>query len=67
MSAIYSLLKTIWQMQPFNTQYFLGHHLYAHNLYNIDDDAVILGFIGKSPPDLAEWFGSATFAVVKNH
>ena len=52
MSAFYDVLMKIWQMRLFNAQYFLGHHLYAHNLYDIDDSAVVLGFIEKCPPDL---------------
>lgn len=50
--AVYGLLEALLQMQPFNTQYFLGHHLYAQNLYYIGENAAILAFIEKSPPDV---------------
>jgi hypothetical protein len=39
-------------MLPFNTRLFLGHHLKAHGLYNIEDREAVLDFIQKCPADV---------------
>ncbi|CAF1585290.1 unnamed protein product [Rotaria magnacalcarata] len=39
-------------MLPFSTRSFLGHHLRAHDLYDMKDNAVVHDFICKWPPDI---------------
>jgi hypothetical protein len=36
----------------FSTHSFVGDHLKAQNLYNIDENGTVLNFIGKYPPDV---------------
>ena len=39
-------------MLPSNTQSFLGHHLRAHDFYEMKDNGVVNNFISKYPPDI---------------
>ena len=39
-------------MHPFSTRLFLGHHLSAQNLYNMNDHEALSDFVEKCPADL---------------
>jgi hypothetical protein len=50
--SIYGLFYSLYQMLSTNARLFLGHHLRAHNLYDVEDGAAITDFIKKCPPDM---------------
>ncbi|CAF1318603.1 unnamed protein product [Rotaria magnacalcarata] len=50
--SICGLFQTLYNMLPFSARSFLGHHLRAHDLYDMKDNAVVHDFICKCPPDI---------------
>ena len=52
LTSTYGLFRTLLQMLPFSTRSFLGHHLRAHDLYDMDDSGAVDAFIRKCPADV---------------
>ncbi|CAF4861666.1 unnamed protein product [Rotaria socialis] len=50
--SICGLFQTLHNMLPFSARSFLGHHLRAHDLYDMKDNAIVHDFICKCPPDI---------------
>ena len=51
--TIFGLIQSTLRMMSFSTHSFIGHHLKAQNLYNIDENGTVLNFTRKCPPDVA--------------